>query len=85
MISLGILPPYSHSLDRLVKEIEQQGINTDSLGDVHLKALSRMKGETRYQQDDEAPMDRFDARDSAQAKTETVQVLTFAKSVLAVE
>ena len=85
MVSLGILPPYSHSLDRLVKEIEQQGINTDSLGDVHLKALSRMKGETRYPQDDEAPMDRFDARDSAQAKTETVQVLTFAKSVLALE
>ena len=44
-----------------------------------------MKGETRYPQDDEAPMDRFDARDSAQAKTETVQVLTFAKSVLALE
>ena len=85
LISLGVLPPYSHSLDRLVKEIEQQGINTNPLGDIHLKAVSRMKSEIHYPQDDEAPVDRFDARDSAEAKTETVQVLTFAKSVLAVE
>ena len=85
LISLGVLPTYSHSLDRLVKEIEQQGINTNSLGDVHLKALSRMKSETRYPQDDEAPVDRFDARDSAQARTTTEQVLTFVKSILALE
>ena len=82
MISLGVLPPHSHSLDRLVQEIERQGINTDSLGDVHLKAVSRMNSETRYPRDDEAPMDRFDARDSAQARTIAEHVLMFVKSIL---
>lgn len=82
LISLGVLPPHSHSLDRLVQEIERQGINTDSLGDVHLKAVSRMNSETHYPRDDEAPMDRFDARDSAQARTIAEHVLMFVKSIL---
>jgi hypothetical protein len=49
----------SHSLDRLVKELEQQGINTNTLVDAHLKARSRMYSETRYPQDDDTPVDRF--------------------------
>ena len=48
LISLGILPPYSHSLDRLAEAIREQGLDTTALEALHLKALSRMNSETRY-------------------------------------
>jgi len=49
---------------------------------VRLKALSRMNTETRYPSDSEAPSDRFDAEDSAQARTAASQVMAFAKTVI---
>ena len=41
-----------------------------------------MSSETRYPQDDEAPVDRFDAKDSAQARTIAEGILIVVKSIL---
>ena len=38
--------------------------------------------ETRYPSDSEAPADRFDAEDSAQARTAASQVMDFAKTAI---
>ena len=82
LISLGTLPPYSHSLDRLAEAIREQGLDTTALEALHLKALSRMNSETRYPRDDEAPMDRFDSHDSELAQAAAKAVLRFVESVL---
>ena len=82
LISLGTLPPYSHSLDRLAEAIHEQGLDTTALEALHLKALSRMNSETRYPRDDEAPMDRFDSNDSEMAQEAAKAVLRFVESVL---
>lgn len=79
LISLGIVPPYSHSLDRLVDELAGQGINVAPLRKLHLKGLSRMNSESRYPRDDEAPVDRFDARDSSLACHAAQVVLNFVR------
>ena len=68
LISLGSLPPYSHALERLVDSLEAGGVDVTPIRTVRLKALSRMNTETRYPSDSEAPADRFDAEDSAQAR-----------------
>jgi len=80
LISLGSLPPYSHALDRLVDNLEAAGLDVTPLRDLHLKALSRMNSETRYPSDSEAPADRFDDKDSAQARRVAEQVLAFARA-----
>ena len=49
---------------------------------VRLKALSRMNTETRYPSDSEAPADRFDAEDSALARTAAAQVMAFAQTTI---
>jgi len=82
LIALGTLPPYSHSLDRLVDALSEQGIDTDPLQGLHLKALTRMNSETRYPRDDEAPVDRFDARDASLARDASQQVLLFVDQAL---
>ena len=83
LIALGSLPPYSHSLDRLVEALREQGIDTAALQRLHLKALTRMNSETRYPRDDEAPVDRFDARDASMARDASQQVLLFVDQALA--
>lgn len=83
LIALGTLPPYSHSLDRLVDALSEQGIDTECLQLLHLKALTRMNSETRYPRDDEAPVDRFDARDASMAREASQRVLLFVDQALA--
>lgn len=83
LIALGTLPPYSHSLDRLVDALSEQGIDTERLQVLHLKALTRMNSETRYPRDDEAPVDRFDARDASMAREASQRVLLFVDQALA--
>lgn len=83
LIALGTLPPYSHSLDRLVDALSEQGIDTERLHVLHLKALTRMNSETRYPRDDEAPVDRFDARDASMAREASQRVLLFVDQALA--
>ena len=82
LISLGSLPPYSHALDRLVDNLEAGGVDVTPIRTVRLKALSRMNSETRTPSDSEAPTDRFDAEDSAQARTAASQVMTFAQAII---
>ena len=83
LIALGTLPPYSHSLDRLVDALSGQGIDTERLQVLHLKALTRMNSETRYPRDDEAPVDRFDATDASMARDASQRVLLFVDQALA--
>jgi len=83
LIALGTLPPYSHSLDRLVDALSEQGIDTERLQVLHLKALTRMNSETRYPRDDEAPVDRFDAQDASTAREASQRVLLFVDQALA--
>ena len=83
LLALGTLPPYSHSLDRLVDALAGLGVDVSPLQVLHLKALSRMNSDTRYPREDEAPADRFDARDSAQAREAAEQVLGFVEAALA--
>ena len=82
LISLGSLPPYSHALDRLVDSVEPGGVDVSPIRTVRLKALSRIDTETRYLSDNEAPADRFDAEDSAQARTAASQVMAFTQATI---
>ena len=82
LISLDALPPYSHSLERLVDNLESTGLDVQPLRELRLKALSRMNSETRYPSDSEAPADRFDAQDSNEARNVTEQVLAYAKNAI---
>jgi len=82
LISLGSLPPYSHVLERLVDSLESAGLDVQPLREIRLKALSRMNSETRYPSDSEAPADRFDAEDSAQARTAASQVMAFTQAAI---
>ena len=63
----GSPPPYSHSLEKLVELLQQQGLDLPGLAELHLKALTRMNSASRYPQGDEAPADLFDANDSTTA------------------
>jgi HEPN domain-containing protein len=76
-------PPYSHSLERLVQLLREQGVNTQALEGLQLKALTRMNTESRYPQDDEAPADLFDGRDSELALTTASAVVQSAAAHLA--
>lgn len=67
LLAMGITPPYSHSLERLVEMLHTQGLDTSAFRELRLKPLTRMHSDSRYPQGDEAPLDLFDARDSQQA------------------
>ena len=82
MISLDSLPPYSHSLDRLVARLEFAGLDVQPLNELRLKALSRMNSETHNPSDSEAPVDRFDEQDSNEARSVAEQVLAFTKNTI---
>ncbi len=66
LVAAGITPPYSHSLQKLVEVIEEQGLSLSS----------------RYPQGDEAPVDLFDRSDSQLALTTASAVLAIAESEL---
>ena len=82
LLGCGVAPPYSHSLDRLLDVLADQGLEITAIQALPLKALTRMNSETRYPQDEEAPVDRFDAHDSDQALAMATRVVTFATAVL---
>jgi len=75
LVAAGLTPPYSHSLERLAQLLRDQGVDTQTLEGLQLKALTRMNSESRYPQDDEAPADLFDARDSELALTTAAAVV----------
>ena len=65
-----------------MEALREQGIDTAALQRLYLKALTRMNSETRYPRDDEAPVDRFDARDASMARDASQQVLLFVDQAL---
>ena len=83
LVATGMTPPYSHSLERLVEMLQQQGLETQTLGQLRLKPLTRMNSESRYPQGDAAPADLFDATDSQGALDTAEAVVTIAASELA--
>lgn len=83
LVAAGLSPPYSHSLERLVQLLRELGVNTETLDSLQLKALTRMNTESRYPQDDEAPADLFDGRDSELALTTAAAVVQSAAAHLA--
>ncbi len=82
LVGCGVAPPFNHSLDRLLEALAEQGLEITAIQALPLKALTRMNSETRYPQDEEAPVDRFDAHDSDQALTMATRVVAFATAVL---
>ncbi|MFM7642924.1 MAG: HEPN domain-containing protein [Cyanobium sp.] len=76
IVELGLEPPHTHGLPRLVAVLAEQGIDVSSLADLPLRALTRMTVTSRYPIEDTPPMDLFDGTDSAQA-------IATAKAVLA--
>lgn len=82
LVATGTTPPYSHSLERLVDLLRDQGLQTEELETLHLKPLTRMNTQTRYPQGDEAPVDLFDANDSTMATCTAEVVVAIASSQL---
>ena len=82
LVAAGVTPPYSHSLERLVELLQQEGFSLDALQELHLKPLTRMNSETRYPQGDEAPADLYDQRDSDLALTTAQAVVQIAATEL---
>ena len=64
LLASGQPPPYSHSLPRLLEDLQQIGIDCAPLEALPLRQVSRMETESRYPQGEEAPSDRFDSHDS---------------------
>ncbi|MGB5135660.1 MAG: HEPN domain-containing protein [Prochlorococcaceae cyanobacterium] len=82
LVAAGITPPYSDSLERFVEMLHGQGLNTQDLGALRLKPLTRMNSDTRYPQGDEAPADLFDANDSQAALATAEAVVRIATAEL---
>lgn len=82
LLASGEPPPYSHSLPRLLEELQQVGINCAPMEGLPLRQLSRMETESRYPQGDEAPSDRFDSRDSDMALLTAEAALRFVSDQL---
>ncbi|MFN9057005.1 MAG: HEPN domain-containing protein [Cyanobacteriota bacterium] len=76
IVELGLEPPHTHGLPKLVAVLEQQGIDVSSLVDLPLRALTRMTVTSRYPLEDTPPLDLFDGTDSAQAIATATAVLT---------
>jgi HEPN domain-containing protein len=83
VVAIGITPPHSHALERLVEVLEQHDLDTAAIRSLRLKPLSRMSSETRYPHGDEAPIDLFDANDSKEALTTAEAVVQIAAAHLA--
>ena len=75
IVELGLEPPHTHGLPRLVAVLAEQGIDVSSLADLPLRALTRMTVISRYPLEDTPPMDLFDGTDSAQAIATATSVL----------
>ena len=83
VVATGVTPPHSHSLERLLELLHNQGLDLEPLKELHLKALTRMSSQTRYPQGDEAPVDLFDAKDSEPALATATRVVGIATALLA--
>ncbi len=83
LLAAGLTPPYSHSLEQLVEMLEATGLETQPLGQLRLKLLTRMNSDTRYPKGDAAPVDLYDAHDSEPALATAEAVVQIAAAHLA--
>jgi HEPN domain-containing protein len=77
IVELGLEPPHTHGLPKLVALLEQQGVEASGLTALPLRALTRMTVTSRYPLDDTPPMDLFDPTDSEQAIATASTVLAW--------
>ena len=82
LVAADTKPPYSHSLPQLFEALRGLGVDLTPLDGLLLRQLSRMGAESRYPQEEEAPIDRFDANDSAPALATAEAVVQFAAARL---
>jgi HEPN domain-containing protein len=75
IVELGLEPPHTHGLPKLVAALEQEGVEASGLAALPLRALTRMTVTSRYPLEDTPPMDLFDPTDSAQAIATAAAVL----------
>ncbi len=77
IVELGLVPPHTHGLPKLVEVLEQQGVDASGLAKLPLRALTRMTVTSRYPLEDTAPMDLFEPSDSQQAISTATAVLAW--------
>ena len=77
LLALDQEPPRTHSIERLLLQVEELGIETTPLRQLPLKSLQRMTTASRYPDGDEAPVDLFEERDVHLAHQVAGAVVTF--------
>jgi HEPN domain-containing protein len=82
LLALDQEPPRTHSIERLLLQVEELGIETTPLRQLPLKSLQRMTTASRYPDGDEAPVDLFDERDAALALEVAQALVAFADQQL---
>jgi HEPN domain-containing protein len=81
IVELGLEPPHSHVLDRLLALLIAQGLDGEPLATLPLRALTRMTVTSRYPLDDAPPVDLFDRADADQAITTAEAVLRWVEQL----
>ena len=80
-MGLGVEPPRAQVLNDLVQRLGDNGLNTDQLETLPLRALSRMAIQSRYPLDATPPSDLFDPADAEQALATAAEVLNILESL----
>ena len=80
-MGLGVEPPHAQVLNDLVQRLGDNGLNTDQLETLPLRALSRMAIQSRYPLDATPPSELFDAADAEQALSTAAEVLNILESL----
>ena len=83
LIGLDREPARTHSLERLVEDLQATGVNIEELSHLRLNVLSRMITATRYPSGDEAPSELFDAQDARECLAMAEKVVAFAHNLAA--
>ena len=81
LVGLGVEPPRAQVLNDLVQRLRDNGLNTDQLETLPLRALSRMAIQSRYPLDATPPSDLFDPADAEQALGTAADVLNILESL----
>jgi len=81
LVGLGVEPPHAQVLNDLVQRLGDNGLNTDQLETLPLRALSRMAIQSRYPLDATPPSDLFDPADAEQALATAAEVLNILESL----
>ena len=81
LVGLGVEPPHAQVLNDLVQRLGDNGLNTDQLETLPLRALSRMAIQSRYPLDATPPSELFHPADAEQALSTAAEVLNILESL----